>query len=52
MSLAIVVTFFTEGFMGYDFARFGAAIIIGAVIGILISSTVQFFYYFKIPFFF
>ena len=41
MTLAIVVSFFTEGFMGFDFARFAAAIVIGAVIGILISSTVE-----------
>lgn len=42
MFLAIVISFATEGFMGFDFARFAAAIIIGAVIGLLISSTVNF----------
>jgi len=46
MTLAIVITFFTEGFMDYDFARFGAAIVIGATIGILISATVKIIFFF------
>lgn len=40
MLLAVVITFFTEGFGDYDYARFGAAIIIGSIVGILISSNV------------
>lgn len=43
MSLAVIITFFTDGFYGLDFAKFLIGFIGGGVVGLILALRVIFF---------